>query len=126
MTMKTLANSGCNTAKLRQNKKVIFSRVSISNFCQIKTAPLRRSLAPQDSGLEISIRNRYRYSLLFRYRMRKFFTFFHDWLGLFPTFLRGKSILINRYFFLNKFFQKVLFFVIFSTLSGFCGVCRYR
>ena len=27
-------------------------------------------------GLEISIRNRYRYSLLFRHRMQKFSTFF--------------------------------------------------
>ena len=47
-----------------------------------------------------------------------------DW-GFSLLFLRGKSILINRYFlFLNKFFQKFIFFVIFSALSGFCGVCR--
>ena len=47
--------------------------------------------------------------------MQKFFTFFHYRLGLFPTFLRGKSILNNRYFFLNKFFQKFLFFLIFRV-----------
>ena len=34
--------------------------------------------------------------------------FFHYRLGFFPTFLRGKLILINRYFFFrNKFFQKL-------------------
>ena len=48
--------------------------------------------------------------------------FFHYRLGLFPTFLRGKSILIDT-FFLNKFLQKLIFCIIFSTLSGFCGVC---
>ena len=38
-----------------------------------------------------------RYSLLFRLRMQKFSTFFfHYRLGLFPTFSRGKSILINQ------------------------------
>ena len=30
--------------------------------------------------------------------------------------------MVNRYFFLSKFFQKFLFFVIFSTLSVFCGL----
>ena len=51
-------------------------------------------------GLEISIRNRYRYSLFFCHRKQKFSTFFfHYRLGLFPTFSRGKSILLNRYFF---------------------------
>ena len=79
----------------------------------------------EEAGLETSIRNRHQYSLLFLHRMQKFSTFFHYRLGLFPTFLRGKSILINRYFFfLNKFFQNFLFFVIFSTFPVFCGVCK--
>ena len=46
------------------------------------------------AGLELSIRNRY--SLPFRHRLQNLFTFFfHYRLGLFPTFLRGKSILIT-------------------------------
>ena len=40
-----------------------------------------------------------RYSLLFRLRMQKFFTFFLLSIGAYPFFLRSKSILINRYFF---------------------------
>ena len=45
--------------------------------------------------------------------------FFHNRLEFFPIFLRGKSILINQYFFLNIFFQNFSFFGIFSILSGF-------
>ena len=79
----------------------------------------------------MSIRNRYRYSLLFRQLMQNFSTFFfHYRLGFFPTFLSGKSIFIDRYlFFLKKFFQK-FFYVIFSTLTVFvvfpaAGKCFY-
>ena len=53
--------------------------------------------------VRISIRNRYRYSLLFRQLMQNFSTFFfHYRLGFFPTFLSGESIIIDRYFFFSE------------------------
>ena len=76
-------------------------------------------------GLEISIRNRKSiFSTFLSSNAKILYFFFHYRLGLFPTFLRGTSILINQYFFLNKFSQKFILLVIVSTLSGCCGVCR--
>ena len=51
--------------------------------------------------LEISIRNRFSIFFIFLSSNAKilYSFFFHYRLGFFPTFLRGKSILINRYFF---------------------------
>ena len=68
-----------------------------SNSVALQGMPFLAKARPE---LKISGRNRYQYSLLFCQRMQKFFTFFfHYRLGLFPCFLCGKSILINRYFF---------------------------
>ena len=57
------------------------------------------STSMQGWKYRLKIDNRYRYSLLFCHRMQKFFPLFSSSIGSFPYFLRGKSTLINRYFF---------------------------
>ena len=92
--MKLLVLPWCNC----KCKKLKNGEIKESTFSSDIIRPLivRQKKAP-DQGWQdrLKIDNRYRYSLLFRHRMQKFSTFFHYRLGLFPTFLRGKSVLIN-------------------------------
>ena len=95
-----------------------------TNACYCNTMPrLHPHLPCPHAGLEISIRNRYCYSLLFRYRMQNFVAFyFHYRTRLSPIFLPGKSILIIRCFFrLSKIFLKAIIYC-FLHLDAFVSL----